>query len=93
MLLGQLDSNKRNSLFILQHANIVMVALGVLAVLLAVVPFKIFIMGLIVQSFTMSLKMGKSSGPGNRRLKEWWDSIPVVPVRVVDNDPNTEYTK
>ncbi|XP_057440561.1 uncharacterized protein LOC130732555 [Lotus japonicus] len=76
-----------------KHANIVMVALGVLAVLLAVVPFKIFIMGLIVQSFTMSLKMGKSSGPGNRRLKEWWDSIPVVPVRVVDNDPNTEYTK
>ena len=71
-------------MFIWQHANIVMVALGGIAVLLAVVPFKIFIMGLIVQSFTVTFKMGKSSGTGNRRLKEWWDSIPIVPIRVVD---------
>ncbi|KAK7290663.1 hypothetical protein RIF29_05241 [Crotalaria pallida] len=70
-----------------KHANIVMVALIGLAVLLAVIPFKFFLMGAIIQSFIMTYpKTGKSSGPGtgNRRLKEWWDSIPIVSVRVAD---------
>ncbi|KAK7336285.1 hypothetical protein VNO77_16821 [Canavalia gladiata] len=67
-----------------KHANLVMVAISGLAFLLAVIPFKFFLMGLIVQCFTMTLKSGKSSGTGNRRLKEWWDSIPIVPIRVVD---------
>ncbi|KAJ1409103.1 hypothetical protein SESBI_22994 [Sesbania bispinosa] len=76
-----------------KHANVVMVAMSGLAILLAVIPFKFFLMGLIVQSFTMTLKMSKSPGTGNRRLKEWWDSIPIVPIRVVDNLPNTDYAK
>ncbi|AES80902.2 DUF639 family protein [Medicago truncatula] len=76
-----------------KHANAVMVAMGGLAFLLAVIPFKFFLMGLIVQSFTMTLKTGKSSGTGNRRLKEWWDSIPIVPIRVVDNVPNTQHAE
>lgn len=84
--------DEHKSLFQWQHANAVMVALGGLAVLLAVIPFKFFLMALIVQSFTMALKTGKSSGTGtgNRRLKEWWDSIPIVPIRVVDNALNTK---
>ncbi|KAK7286573.1 hypothetical protein RJT34_21659 [Clitoria ternatea] len=75
-----------------KHANMVMVGMSGLAVLLAVIPFKFFLMGLIVQSFTMTLKTGKSSGSGtgNRRLKEWWDSIPIVPIRVVDEVPDTD---
>lgn len=72
-----------------KHANLVMVAMGGLAILLAVIPFKFFLMGLIIQVFTMSLKTGQSSGTGNRRLREWWDSIPIVPLRVVDDVPNT----
>jgi len=83
----------KNKFFLWQHANAVMVAMGGLAFLLAVIPFKFFLMGLIVQSFTMSLKTGKSSGTGNRRLKEWWDSIPIVPIRVVDNVPNTQHAE
>ncbi|BAT84961.1 hypothetical protein VIGAN_04244700 [Vigna angularis var. angularis] len=70
-----------------KHANLVMVAMGVLAMLLAVIPFKFFLMGLIIQSFTMTL--GKSSETGNRRLREWWDSIPIIPIRVVDDVPDT----
>ncbi|XP_020207110.1 uncharacterized protein LOC109792139 [Cajanus cajan] len=75
-----------------KHANLVMVAMGGLAILLAVIPIKFFLMGLIIQGFTMTL--GKSSsGTGNRRLKEWWDSIPIVPIRVVDEVPNTTGAK
>ncbi|CAI8605884.1 unnamed protein product [Vicia faba] len=75
------------------HAKTVMVAIGGLAFLLAVIPFKFLLMGLIVQSFTMAFKTSKSSGTGNRRLKEWWDSILVVPIRVVDNVPNSQHAK
>ncbi|KAL5171753.1 hypothetical protein HKD37_16G044658 [Glycine soja] len=73
---------------ILPHANLVMVAMSGLAILLAVIPFKFFLMALILQSFTMTLGKSSGSGTGNRRLREWWDSIPIVPIRVVD-DPNT----
>ncbi|XP_057730083.1 uncharacterized protein LOC130945373 [Arachis stenosperma] len=75
-----------------KHANVVMVAMSGLAFLLAVIPFKYFLMGIILQTFATSLKRVKSPPPpssslgtGNRRLREWWDSIPIVPVCVVDN--------
>ncbi|XP_057728594.1 uncharacterized protein LOC130944333 isoform X2 [Arachis stenosperma] len=75
-----------------KHANVVMVAMSGLAFLLAVIPFKYFLMGIILQTFATTLKRVKllpspssSPGTGNRRLREWWDSIPIVPVRVVDN--------
>lgn len=84
-----LFTNKYKSLlFPWQHANLVMVAMSGLAILLAVIPFKFFLMALILQSFTMTLGKSSGSGTGNRRLREWWDSIPIVPIRVVD-DPNT----
>ncbi|KAF7819254.1 DUF639 family protein [Senna tora] len=75
-----------------KHANTVIVALFGLAIILAIVPFKFFIMGMILQSFTMTFKAcGKSSGTGNRRLREWWDSIPVIPIRIVDHKiPDTD---
>lgn len=72
-----------------KHANLVMVAMSGLAILLAVIPFKFFLMALILQSFTMTLGKSSGSGTGNRRLREWWDSIPIVPIRVVDDVPNT----
>ncbi|KAK7315547.1 hypothetical protein VNO77_34098 [Canavalia gladiata] len=73
-----------------KHTNRVMVAMGGLAFLFAVVPLKFILMGIIVQSLMTSKMQNKSSGTGNRRLKEWWDSIPVVPIRVVDHAPKSE---
>ncbi|CAN4124825.1 unnamed protein product [Withania somnifera] len=73
-----------------KHADMVMIALVVAAVILAVVPFKFILMALSSYGFVAASKKGKSSQneKGNRRLKEWWDSIPVVPVDIVDKiDP------
>lgn len=68
-----------------------MVIMGMsgVAILVAVVPTKYIIMGLILYCFSATSKVGSHFGSshGNRRLKEWWDSIPVVPVRVVDKLP------
>ncbi|KAH7855110.1 hypothetical protein Vadar_021343 [Vaccinium darrowii] len=70
--------------------TVIMVSTG-LAIILAVVPFKYILMTLILCCFTMTSKTGKHiekhvpSEKGNRRIKEWWDSIPAVPVEVVDN--------
>ena len=57
-----------------------------LAILLAIVPVKFIIMAITLYCFSMTSKRGKQVGnnQGNRRLQEWWDSIPVIPVRVVD---------
>ncbi|MCD7473125.1 hypothetical protein HAX54_014751 [Datura stramonium] len=75
-----------------KHADMVMVALVVAAVILAVVPFKFILMALASYGFVAASKIGKSkqNEEGNRRLQEWWDSIPVVPVDLVDQiDPDT----
>lgn len=69
-----------------------MVALVVAAVILAVVPFKFILMALASYGFVAASKIGKNkqNEKGNRRLQEWWDSIPVVPVDIVDKiDPDT----
>ncbi|KAF3456547.1 hypothetical protein FNV43_RR01200 [Rhamnella rubrinervis] len=72
-----------------KHAEMVMMGMSGVAVLVAVVPTKYIIMGLILYCFSATSKAGShlGSSQGNRRLKEWWDSIPVVPVRVVDKLP------
>ncbi|PHU01938.1 hypothetical protein BC332_27189 [Capsicum chinense] len=75
-----------------KHADMVMVALVVAAVILSVVPFKFILMALASYGFVAASKIGKSkqNEKGNRRLHEWWDSIPVVPVDIVDEiDSNT----
>ncbi|CAH9113049.1 unnamed protein product [Cuscuta epithymum] len=69
-----------------QSNTVVAVMIGV-AVVLALVPFKYILMGLVLSGFISSSKMmgkGKPKDGGNRRLKEWWDSIPVAPVEVID---------
>ncbi|KAK9951672.1 hypothetical protein M0R45_007108 [Rubus argutus] len=56
-----------------KHANTAMVVLTAASIFLAVIPMK-----------------SEGSNEGfNRRLKEWWDSIPVIPVHVVDEVPNS----
>lgn len=75
----------------MQHADMVMMGMSGVAILLAVVPTKYLIMSLILYCFSATSKIGNhlGSNQGNRRLKEWWDSIPVVPVRVVDKLPES----
>ncbi|XP_022718846.1 uncharacterized protein LOC111277017 isoform X2 [Durio zibethinus] len=72
-----------------KHADMVMLVLTGLAILLAVIPFKYLIITAILHSMIMTSKLGKYSrnNQGERRLKEWWDSIPPTPVRIVDKAP------
>ncbi|XP_042490262.1 uncharacterized protein LOC122070203 [Macadamia integrifolia] len=69
-----------------KHTNQVMMVMIGLAILLAVIPFKVFLIVPMLYCFIMNSKMGKylSGDQSNRRLKERWDSIPIVPVEVVD---------
>ncbi|KAM7500007.1 hypothetical protein LguiA_024421 [Lonicera macranthoides] len=75
-----------------KHADMVMTGMTGIAVVLAIVPFKFIIMGTILYCFIMTSNLGKrmQNERGNRRLKEWWDSIPVVPVQIVDDVPDKE---
>ncbi|KAL6507821.1 hypothetical protein OROGR_024016 [Orobanche gracilis] len=71
-----------------KHANTVMAVLTCSAITLVVVPFKFILIGLVLYGFVMTSKVGKftQSDQGNRRLREWWDSIPVIPVEFVDKE-------
>ncbi|KAK6944190.1 Protein of unknown function DUF639 [Dillenia turbinata] len=74
-----------------QTKHVVMVLVG-LATLLAIVPLKFIIIGAVFHKFILTSTLGKyiDTDRGNRRLKEWWDSIPVVPVRTVDKAPDDQ---
>ncbi|KAB2631692.1 hypothetical protein D8674_009211 [Pyrus ussuriensis x Pyrus communis] len=71
-----------------KHANVAMVLLSATAIFFTVVPVKFVIMAAIVCCFSSTLAsrlgMGKGENQNSRRLREWWDSIPVIPVRVVE---------
>ena len=61
-----------------------------IAVILMVVPFKYMVMAATLYLFATTSKAGKNvvaNDTGNRRLKEWWDSIPVVPVELMNEAP------
>ncbi|CAK9319728.1 unnamed protein product [Citrullus colocynthis] len=77
-----------------KHADMVMAVLSCLAITLALVPTKYIIMGSILFGFFMTSKLRKknedTTSSGDRRLKEWWDSIPVIRVRVVDKLPEND---
>ncbi|KAL6272100.1 hypothetical protein ACE6H2_022792 [Prunus campanulata] len=71
-----------------KHADMAMMTMSAVAIFFAVVPLKLVIMAGILGCFTMTLAsrlgMSKGENQSSRRLKEWWDSIPVIPVRVVN---------
>ncbi|KAG6750795.1 hypothetical protein POTOM_045310 [Populus tomentosa] len=71
----------------LQQADMVMAAMTVLAIILAVVPLKYMLIAITLHSIIMTSKLGRHFGnaQGSRRLKEWWDSIPIVPIHVVQD--------
>ncbi|RWW19460.1 hypothetical protein GW17_00016487 [Ensete ventricosum] len=58
-------------------------------VLLVAVPFKYILMWLLLCFFIADSKIAKrmSSEQGNRRLREWWESIPIIPVRTISSRP------
>ncbi|KAL4560616.1 hypothetical protein LXL04_032769 [Taraxacum kok-saghyz] len=73
-----------------KHTDMVITGMTGCAVVLAVVPIKFMIMAVVVVVFVATSKLGKvirkrKNNMGNRRLQGWWDSIPVIPVEIVDN--------
>ncbi|KAL6005158.1 hypothetical protein ACLOJK_005720 [Asimina triloba] len=79
-----------------KHTNLVMCVMIGAAAVFAVVPLKFIIMGLVLLCAAMNTKSGKSSSgeQGNRRIQEWWDSIPVIPVHDSQHAcPASEYVQ
>uniref|UniRef100_A0A803MJV1 Uncharacterized protein n=2 Tax=Chenopodium quinoa TaxID=63459 RepID=A0A803MJV1_CHEQI len=73
-----------------KQANMVMMMMVGIAVIVALIPFKYMIMASTLYLFATNSKYYKNlmkNDSGNRRLKEWWDSIPVIPVETVDELP------
>ncbi|KAG8073527.1 hypothetical protein GUJ93_ZPchr0006g44629 [Zizania palustris] len=69
-----------------KHTEMVIWMLTGLAVALAVIPFKYSLIGLTAGAFMSNTRIVKvlSNPQGCRRWREWWESIPAVPVRAVD---------
>ncbi|KAI3696808.1 hypothetical protein L6452_29373 [Arctium lappa] len=72
-----------------EHTETVILAMTGCAIVLAVVPLRLIIMGVVASAFASTSKLGKvvksrKKDMGNRRLKGWWDSIPVIPIEIVD---------
>ncbi|KAM7272745.1 hypothetical protein ACFE04_027408 [Oxalis oulophora] len=73
-----------------RHSNTMMMAMSGIAIFIALIPFKLIIISAVCYFFITQSKLGRyfENKQGNRRQREWWDSIPVVPVRIVDKVPN-----
>ncbi|KAL9230840.1 hypothetical protein vseg_006136 [Gypsophila vaccaria] len=70
-----------------QAKTIMLLMIGI-AIVLALIPFKFLVIGSTLYLFAMTSQVGQNlmaDDKGNRRLKEWWDSIPVIPVQIVDD--------
>ncbi|KAL0338764.1 UNVERIFIED_CONTAM: hypothetical protein Sangu_1398500 [Sesamum angustifolium] len=86
MLRARRRGSQKSKTRLLSHTNTVMIVMAACAIVLAVIPIKFILMAFLVYGFSMTSKLGKcmQSDQGNRRLKEWWDSIPIVPLEIVD---------
>ncbi|KAG0458289.1 hypothetical protein HPP92_023446 [Vanilla planifolia] len=72
-----------------KHAKLASIVLSVVALLLMAVPFKLVLMAFLSYAFVSNLKTGRrvtSEQRKNRRLREWWETIPAVSV-TVDGNP------
>ncbi|PPD72567.1 hypothetical protein GOBAR_DD30531 [Gossypium barbadense] len=75
-----------------KHANTVMLAMIGLAIMFAVIPFKYLIIAVVFHSMITTSPLAKhmvnnQGGDRDRRLKEWWESIPPTPIRVINEAP------
>ncbi|KAL8152415.1 hypothetical protein V2J09_010175, partial [Rumex salicifolius] len=86
LLVSRVEKTLVETMFSLQQTNVAIMATVGVAIVLVLVPFKYILMAAILSIFIVTSKLGKitDSTRGNRRLKEWWESIPVVPVEIVD---------
>lgn len=77
-----------------KHTETVIWMLTGLAVALAVIPLKYVLMGLTAGCFLANTRIVKAvSNPrGGRRWREWWESIPAVPVHTVDSHKGEQRT-
>ncbi|KAG6434092.1 hypothetical protein SASPL_105714 [Salvia splendens] len=71
-----------------KHTNTVMVAMTCCAVTLAVIQFKYILMAGVVYGAVVTSEIGRSmqNDQSNRRMREWWDSIPIIPVEFTENE-------
>ncbi|KAL6902382.1 hypothetical protein ACP4OV_005258 [Aristida adscensionis] len=71
-----------------KHTETMIWMLSGCAVALAVIPFKYVLMGLTAGGFAANTRTAKAAAnpQGGRRWREWWESIPAVPVRTVDKN-------
>jgi len=79
-----------SGVFVMQQANTVMIGMVGIAAILMVIPFKYVVMAATLYLFATTSKASKNvmaNDTGNRRLKEWWDSIPIVTVELVNEPP------
>ncbi|KAG9452074.1 hypothetical protein H6P81_004978 [Aristolochia fimbriata] len=69
-----------------KQTNFVMLGLAGVSLVLMLIPFKFILMAAAGYWAVMNSKVGKymKNEQGNRRRREWWSSIPVVPVRTAD---------
>ncbi|XP_052150342.1 uncharacterized protein LOC127768746 [Oryza glaberrima] len=69
-----------------KHTETVIWMLTGLALALAVIPFKYVLIGVMAGGFMSNTRIARamSNPQGSRRWREWWESIPAVPVRAVD---------
>ncbi|GLJ10079.1 hypothetical protein SUGI_0121570 [Cryptomeria japonica] len=69
-----------------KHSNEVILGLVGLAITFLFIPLKFINMGIITHVFTKNLAVRQSSSRSSdrsaRRLKDWWDSVPAIPVRL-----------
>ncbi|PKA46060.1 hypothetical protein AXF42_Ash020874 [Apostasia shenzhenica] len=71
-----------------KHGILVIYGLCASAVVLMVVPFRYILMSLVSSCFMFNIKTGsnvRSEQGISRRIREWWETISVIPVRVVGN--------
>ncbi|KAL6645206.1 hypothetical protein ACP70R_016814 [Stipagrostis hirtigluma subsp. patula] len=71
-----------------KHTETMIWMLTGIAVALAAIPFKYVLIGLTVGGFVANTRIMKavSNPQGGRRWREWWESIPAVPVRIMKSE-------
>lgn len=76
---------------LLQATDQLLAAHVIAALALLVFPFKLVCVGWFLDTFTNELEFRReSTRKFIRRMKEWWYSIPVVPVKFVQSQAEGE---
>ncbi|XP_020682486.1 uncharacterized protein LOC110099625 [Dendrobium catenatum] len=67
-----------------QATDRVVIAMIVMALAIAFLPFKLLVELMLLDAFTQEMPLRKKSNDKiKRRVKEWWDRIPAAPVRLL----------